>query len=85
MKCFATDKNKNEAKFKFQGKLARSQLWFDFDLDWIEINFITREPDLYKKKFQSHDDTQDGNTFKSFQVPIRNLNDSTHFEFPIGT
>ena len=30
---FATDKNKNEAKFKLQGQSARSQLWFDLDLD----------------------------------------------------
>ena len=43
----ATDKNKNEAKFKFQGQYARSRLWFDIDLDWIEINFISREPDFY--------------------------------------
>ena len=29
----AADKNKNESKFKFQGQSARSQLWFDLDLD----------------------------------------------------
>ena len=70
---FATDKNKNEAKFKFQGQSAISQQWFDIDLDWIEVNFITREPDLYKKLFQIHDDTQDNNTFKRFQVTIGNV------------
>ena len=37
----AADKNKNEDKFKFQGQSARSQLWFDLDLNWVEINFIT--------------------------------------------
>ena len=57
LKFVATDKNKNEAKFKFQGPLARSQQWFDLDLDWIEMNFSTREPDFYKKLFQIHDDT----------------------------
>ena len=51
LKFAATDKNKNEAKFKFQGQSARSQKWFDLDLDWIEVNFSTREPDFYKKKF----------------------------------
>ena len=60
----ATDKNKNEAKFKFQGQSARSQQWFDLDLDWIEEKFSTCEPDFYKKPFQIHDDTQDINTFK---------------------
>ena len=47
LKFVATDKNKNEAKFKFQGKSARSQLWFDLDLDWIEIKFSSCEPDYY--------------------------------------
>ena len=42
----AADKNKTESKFKFQGQSARSQLWFDLDLDWIDINFSTREPDF---------------------------------------
>ena len=44
LKFVATDKNKNEAKFKLQGQSARSQIWFDLDLDWIEINFTSREP-----------------------------------------
>ena len=71
-KFIAENKNLNEAKLKFQGLSARSQSWLDLDFDWIEVNFITREPDLYKKLFESHDDTQDTNTFKSFQVPIGN-------------
>ena len=49
LKFVATDKNKIEAKFKFQGQYARSQRWFDIDLDWIEVQFSTREPDFYKK------------------------------------
>ena len=65
LKFVATDNNKNEAKFKFQGQYARSQIWFDLDLDWIEINFSSPEPDFYKKLFQSHDDTQDDNTLKN--------------------
>ena len=60
------NKNKNESKFKFQGQSARSQLWFDLDLDWIDMNSSTREPDFYKKLFQSHDNEQNTNTFKFF-------------------
>ena len=45
-KFVATDKKKNEPKFKFQDQSARSQLWFNLDLDWVEINFSTREPDF---------------------------------------
>ena len=72
MKFVATNKNKNEAKFKFQGQSARSQRWFDLDLYWIGVNFSTREPDFYKKLFQSHDNTQNINTFRTFQAPIEN-------------
>ena len=74
LKWVATDKNKNEAKFKFQGQSERSQIWFDLDLDWIEINFITREPDFYKKLFQSHNNTQDNSTFKNFKYQLEMQN-----------
>ena len=36
------------------------------------MNFSTREPDFYKKIFQSHDNKQEKDTFKTFQVPIVN-------------
>ena len=39
LKFTAENKNKNEAKFKFRGQSARSQRWFDFDSDWIEVDF----------------------------------------------
>ena len=45
LKFDAADKNKNASKFKFQGQSARSQLLFDLDLDCVNINFSTREPD----------------------------------------
>ena len=61
LKFVAAYRIKNEAKFKFQGQSARSQQWFDLDFDCIEVNFITREPDFYKK-ILCHDDTQDINT-----------------------
>ena len=77
----AADKNKTESKFKFQGQSARSQLWFDLNLDWIDINFSTREPDLYKKLFQSHENKQVENTFKTFQVPNGNAKVVKSFKF----
>ena len=45
LKFDEADNNKNESKFKFQGQSGRSRLWIDFDLDWININFSTREPE----------------------------------------
>ena len=47
LKITEANKNKNEAKFKFQGRSARSQRWFGLDFDWIEENFSTHEPDFY--------------------------------------
>ena len=81
MKFVAADKIKNEAKLKFQGQSSISQRWFDLEFGWIEVNFSTREPDFYKKLFQSHDDTQDTNKFKSFQVPIGNAKFVESFKF----
>ena len=81
LKFDAADKNKNESKFKFQGQSGRSRLWFDLDLDWIDINFSTLEPDLYKKLFQNHDNEQETDTFRTFQVPIGNAKVVKSFVF----
>ena len=43
--------------------------------------YITREPDLYKKIFQSHDDKQDNIMFKTFHVPIGNAKCVKSFKF----
>ena len=53
-KCFkfiAANKNKNKAKFKFQGLSTRAQRWFDLEFYLIEVNFSTRETDLYNNCF----------------------------------
>ena len=81
LKLISEYNNKNEAKFKFQGQSARSQRWFDLEFDWIEVIFSTSEPGFYKKTFQSHDNTQDINTFKIFQVPIGNSKCVEIFKF----
>ena len=81
LKFIAEDKNKTEAKLNFQGQSARSQRLFDIDFDCVEVNFITREPNLYRKLSPSHDDTQDTNTFKFFQVPIGNSKCVESFKF----
>ena len=81
LKSDAADKNKNESKFKFQGQSARSQLRFDLDLYWIDMNFSTREPDFYKKLFQIHDNEKDTNRSKTFQIPIGNAKVVKSFVF----
>ena len=74
-------RTKNEAKFKFQGQYARSQIWFDLDLDWIGINVSSREPGFYKKLFLSHDDTQDYNKFKHFKYQLEMQNVYNYLSF----
>ena len=81
LKLIVANRNKNEAKFKFQGQSASSQRWFDLDFDWIELNSSTHEPDFFKKRSQSHDDTLDTKTFKFFQVPMENSNVWKHLSF----
>ena len=81
LKFDAADENENESKFKFQGQSARSQLWFDLNLDWIDMNFSSRKSDCYNKIFQIHDNEQDINTFRFFQVPIGNAKVVKSFVF----
>ena len=66
----AADKNKTEAKFKFQVQSERSQLWFDLDLDWIDkflalVNLISI-----------------GNYFKIMTI-IKTILRSKHFKFQL--
>ena len=72
LKTTEENKNKNEAKFKLQGRSAISKRWFDINFHYIEEHFITREPDFYRIIYQRNEKTQDTNTFKMFEVPIRN-------------
>ena len=81
LKFIAENRNKNEAKFKVQVQYERSQSWFDLEFDYIEVNFITHEPDLYQRLFRSHGDTKDKNTLKIFQFPIGNSKCAEHFNF----
>ena len=62
LKFIADNKNKNEAKFKFQGLSVRSQHWFYLDFYSTEVNFSTHDPNFYKKLFQIHDNTQDSSS-----------------------
>ena len=49
LKFVAADFKKMRLNFKFPGQSARSQLCFGLDLNWVDINFSTREPDFYKE------------------------------------
>ena len=83
LKITEENKNKNEVKFKFQGQSARSQRWFNIDLDCIEEHFSTREPIFYKTIYKRHDETKDTNTFKMFVVQIVNTKNMEEIKFNI--
>ena len=51
LKFVSANKNKNEAKFKFQGLSEISHRLFDLKFDWIKENFSTHESGLYKKTY----------------------------------
>ena len=38
-------------KYNFQGHSERSMFWFDFDHEWVEENFSTRELGFYLKNY----------------------------------
>ena len=46
-KITEANKDKNEAKFKFQYRFTRPQRCFDLDFDCIEENSSTLEPEFY--------------------------------------
>ena len=81
LKISEENKKKNDDKFKFQGQSIRSQRWFDIHFDSIKEVFSAREPVLYKKIYQRHDETQDINTFKMFVVPIGNAKNMEEITF----
>ena len=44
----------SEPQYHFQGQSSGSQHWFYIDTDWVEDNFMTREPDFFKSLHLKH-------------------------------
>ena len=64
----------------FQGQCARSKRWFDTDVEWIEENLSTREPQFYKRPFQTNIEGQYGITYPIFLVLIGNAKETGEIE-----
>ena len=41
--------SKPELDYKFEVQTGRTTHWFDLDLEWLENNFETSKPDIYKR------------------------------------
>ena len=63
-------------KYLFQEQSARSKHWFDLDIEWFEEKFSTREPQFYKRLFQSNIEGQSGITYTIFPVPVSNAKET---------
>ena len=48
LRKYSDNKKENNKKYNFQGKYGRSTRCFDLDHIWLEENFGTCEPDIYK-------------------------------------
>ena len=46
---------KSKHKYKFEGKSGRIKHSFDLDLECLETNFNTREPDFHRGQLDSND------------------------------
>ena len=72
-------KNHQETYF-FQGQSTISKHWFDIDLEWVEDNFMTREPDFSRVCLNS---TMKANLKKIpiFPVTIGNAKETGEVKF----
>ena len=58
---------KTTETYSFKGHSEISKHWFDIDLEWMEDNFMTREPELCKRLFQRNIESQYEKNFQHFQ------------------
>ena len=59
-------------KYNFQRQSARTKNWFDLDYEWLKENFMTREPDFYKKQHQTKFGGDNTPNYQKIGVPIGN-------------
>ena len=64
---------KLEETTSFEGQFAGSKHWFDHDIQWVEENFSTREPQFYKRLFLSNIEGQAVSKYSIFPVTIGNV------------
>ena len=70
------NRQKTKRKYLFQGNYKILNNWFYIDIEWIEENFSTREPQFYKSLFQSNIEGQSGSKHPTFSVPTENEKDN---------
>ena len=74
---------KPKMKYLFQLQSVILKHWFDLDIELVEENFSTREPQFYKSLFQTNVEVQDGIKYPIFPVPIGNSRETGEIEYDI--
>ena len=65
----------------FQGHSTRFKHWVYIDIEWVEENFSTREPQFYNRLFQTNIEVKSGITYPVFTVPIGNSKEKGEIEY----
>ena len=73
------EREKNK-KYNFQGQLAESRRWFDLDHEWLEENFMSREPNFYRI-FYKKIGVDDTKTSQICVLPIGNSKTTEKVQF----
>ena len=71
-------------KYKPQVQSARTKHWFDLDHEWLKENFMTREPDFYKKIYQTKFRGDNTKTYQIFGVIIGNAKMTRNVQFHLA-
>ena len=62
--------NEPKRNYLFQVYSAIPEHWFDIDIEWVGKNISKREPQFYKRLFQTNIEGQSGITYPIFCAPI---------------
>ena len=81
--CVSRKHRGKTKKNLFQGKSARSKHWFILDIEWVEENFSTIEPQFYKRLFQTNIEGQAVLIYPIFPVIFGNTNLTGKSEYDI--
>ena len=83
----ATEESKNkksngskesELTYLIQGKSEISQHWFNLDTDWIEDNFMTRQPEFFKRLYCKNIPDQANKYWFTFSFTFGSVKNSSY-------
>ena len=49
-----TSPEESDITYQFKGQYSRLQHWFNIDTEWIEYNFMKKEPNIFKWLYLKH-------------------------------